>query len=58
LRGIGFARDIIVLTPEEFDRDRLSQAQLPGRLHWKGELSMKPTDTEISHKFKLWPPLS
>lgn len=22
LRGIGFARDIIVLTPEEFDRDR------------------------------------
>jgi hypothetical protein len=22
LRGLGFARDIIVLTPEEFERDR------------------------------------
>jgi len=26
LRGLGFARDIIVLTPEEFDRDR----RIPG----------------------------
>ncbi len=28
LRGIGFARDIIVLTPEEFDRDR----HIPGTI--------------------------
>jgi len=26
LRGLGFARDVIVLTPEEFERDR----QIPG----------------------------
>jgi predicted nucleotidyltransferase len=34
LRGVGFARDIIVLTPEEFERDR----QIPGtiaRPAWK-----------------------
>lgn len=28
LRGIGFARDIIVLTPEEFERDR----HIPGTI--------------------------
>jgi predicted nucleotidyltransferase len=28
LRGIGFARDIIILTPEEFDRDR----HIPGTI--------------------------
>lgn len=28
LRGLGFARDIIVLTPEEFDRDR----HIPGTI--------------------------
>ena len=28
LRGVGFARDIIVLTPEEFDRDR----HIPGTI--------------------------
>ena len=28
LRGIGFARDIIVLTPKEFDRDR----HIPGTI--------------------------
>ena len=34
LSGIGFARDIIILTPEEFDRDR----HIPGtvaRPAWK-----------------------
>ena len=28
LRGLGFARDIVVMTPEEFERDR----QIPGTL--------------------------
>jgi predicted nucleotidyltransferase len=28
LRGIGFARDIILLTPEEYDRDR----EIPGTI--------------------------
>ncbi len=28
LRGIGFARDIILLTPEEFDRDK----EIPGTI--------------------------
>jgi predicted nucleotidyltransferase len=28
LRGIGFARDIVVLTPEEFERDR----EIPGTI--------------------------
>jgi hypothetical protein len=32
----------------------ISQARSPDRLRWKGELSMKPTNTEIFHKVKQW----
>ena len=54
LSGLGFARDIVILTPEEYERDRQIPGPSPGPLHERAGCSMKPDRAAIGDKVSQW----
>ncbi|WP_306535225.1 HEPN domain-containing protein [Geobacter sp.] len=54
LRGLGLARDIVVLTPEEFERDRKFPGPLRARPPGKGRCCMSVTEADIQRKVNQW----